>query len=166
MGLLSGLRTLTKRGRSRRELRRSFFWERITLHELSYLRRYLREQLVLVDASKLLLPRDQQAESIMEKLCLPYRVVAGMIEFGEVEATVLRAVLDPEAIPSENASKDVIETLTVLAGFPIEKKARAYVGGRMGRPEKAKERTMTPRVHALFPTGQLRGPRSDTVAAS
>src|SRR3989442_12190788 len=102
----------------------------------------------------------------MEKLCLPYRVVAGMIGFGEVEATVLRAVLDPEAIPSENASKDIIETLTVLAGFPIEKKARAYVGGRMGRPEKAKERTMTPRVHALFPTGQLGGPRRDIVEAS
>ncbi len=146
--------------------RYSFFWERVTLDELWYLRQFLREQLAVLDGSKLLVPRDQRAESIMEKLCLPHRVVGGMLEVGEVETTTLRAVLDPEAVPSENVSKDVIETLSVLAGFPIEKKARSYVGGRMGRPEKAKERTMTPRVHVLFPTGQLGGPRRDIVEAS
>ena len=144
----------------------SWFWERITLDELWFLQRHLREQLALADASKLLVPRDQHVESILEKLCLPLRVVGEMMEIGEVETTVLRAVLGTEADRSGHESEDVMATLSALAGFPIERKTRSYVGGRMGRPEKAKERAMTPRVHALFPTGQLGGARRDIVEAS
>jgi len=39
----------------------------------------------------------------------------------------------------------------------VKSKAPNYVGARMGRPEKAKERVMTPKVHCLFPTGQFGG---------
>lgn len=39
----------------------------------------------------------------------------------------------------------------------IKDKSGTYIGCRMGRPEKAKERKMQPAVHALFPVGEAGG---------
>ena len=36
-------------------------------------------------------------------------------------------------------------------------KAPTFIGARMGRPEKAKPRKMTPPTHVIFPTGALTG---------
>src|SRR5205807_585318 len=77
----------------------------------------------------------------------------------------LRAILKPESPQLEDGSS-TLERLSYLAGFPVKSKAPNYVGARMGRPEKAKERVMTPKVHCLFPTGQFGGMRRDIVEAS
>jgi len=52
-----------------------------------------------------------------------------------------------ESLPPVNKISKVI----------IRKKAGAYIGTRMGRPEKAKERKMQPPVHCLFPIGKTGG---------
>jgi len=41
-----------------------------------------------------------------------------------------------------------------------------YIGTRMGRPEKAKKREMSPPVHVLFPVGLAGGPRRDIIEAA
>ncbi len=51
--------------------------------------------------------------------------------------------------------KDVLVMLTELSGIEIKNKAPNYIGGRMGRPEKAKEREMRPDVNILFPMGNM-----------
>ena len=52
-----------------------------------------------------------------------------------------------------------------LAGFPVREKAGVFVGARMGRPEKAKERRMAPYVHSLYPVGEAGGPQRDILKA-
>ena len=44
-----------------------------------------------------------------------------------------------------------------ISKVKIMKKAGTYIGTRMGRPEKAKERKMKPAVHCLFPIGKNGG---------
>jgi len=54
---------------------------------------------------------------------------------------------------------DIAQNITALELFPsltelqVPDKAPYYMGSRMGRPEKAKERKMRPPVHVLFPVG-------------
>jgi DNA polymerase II large subunit len=55
--------------------------------------------------------------------------------------------------------------LSLLSGVQIKDKAPTYVGGRMGRPEKAKHREMRPLVHVLFPVGLAGGSHRDFVEA-
>lgn len=58
--------------------------------------------------------------------------------------------------PVEGDGYDLIETLTLV---PLRRKSGTYIGSRMGRPEKARERKMKPPVHALFPIGTAGGPQ-------
>ena len=53
-------------------------------------------------------------------------------------------------------ASSVLELLSLLSGVQIKDKAPTYVGGRMGRPEKAKHREMKPLVHVLFPVSLSR----------
>ena len=46
-----------------------------------------------------------------------------------------------------------LELFTYLSTIKVNDKAPYYMGSRMGRPEKAKERTMKPPVQSLFPIG-------------
>lgn len=57
---------------------------------------------------------------------------------------------------SWDSSKDVLEFVNGLAGITIKAKAPTYIGARMGRPEKAKERKMDGSPHVLFPTGSFK----------
>lgn len=59
-----------------------------------------------------------------------------------------------------DAFLNAVTDLTALESFPlitslkVPDKAPYYIGSRMGRPEKAKERKMRPPVQLLFPVGQ------------
>ncbi|MGC8645196.1 MAG: DNA polymerase II large subunit [Thermoplasmata archaeon] len=54
-----------------------------------------------------------------------------------------------------------MEMVSGLAGFPIYPKGPSRIGARMGRPEKAEERVMSPPIHALFPIGNVLKNRRD-----
>ena len=60
----------------------------------------------------------------------------------------------------------VLELLSLLSGVQVKDKAPTYVGGRMGRPEKAKHREMKPNVHVLFPVGLKGGSHRDLMEAA
>ncbi|OYT60353.1 DNA polymerase II large subunit [Thermoplasmatales archaeon ex4484_30] len=53
--------------------------------------------------------------------------------------------------------KDVMEIVSSLSGVKIMPKAPHRIGVRMGRPEKAAERTMRATPHVLFPVGSAGG---------
>ncbi|MFH1521283.1 MAG: DNA polymerase II large subunit [Candidatus Micrarchaeota archaeon] len=55
-----------------------------------------------------------------------------------------------------NNTKPVLELVNELSGIKIKAKAPTYIGARMGRPEKAKERKMDGSPHVLFPTGSFK----------
>jgi DNA polymerase II large subunit len=61
-----------------------------------------------------------------------------------------RSPLDP--VPTEP-----LEYVSRLAGVTVRARGSSRVGGRVGRPEKAYQRSMQPNVHALFPVGGAGG---------
>ena len=53
----------------------------------------------------------------------------------------------------------VVDIINENIGFEIKDKAPCYIGTRVGRPEKSKERLMRPAPHVLFPVGNNGGSR-------
>jgi len=138
------------------------FWSLVTIQDVHY----LREKLIHYLDDSCVLPYDEKLKDILEQARMPHKMVAGAIQLRDDDALVLRTILNLEAPATEVKGESPLEALSLLAGFPIKNKAPIFVGARMGRPEKAKERIMTPRVHGLFPTGQAGGPRRDLIEAS
>ena len=140
----------------------TFFWRLVPVHALHYLRDYLIHNLGESDN----LPYDEKLKEILEQARIPHRMIEGRIHLRDDDAIVLRAILKLDSPSTSAQGESSLKVLSFLAGFPIRDKAPIFVGARMGRPEKAKERIMTPKVHGLFPTGQAGGPRRDLIEAS
>ncbi len=62
-----------------------------------------------------------------------------------------RTGLDP--VPA-----DPLAYVSRLAGVTVRARGPSRIGGRVGRPEKAYQRSMQPNVHGLFPVGSAGGP--------
>lgn len=87
---------------------------------------------------------------VIEDPALPLCRCLGLIENGGLSTRKLDSIV--ETHPAEETMK----IIQMLAGFPVRAKAPTRIGSRMGRPEKAKPRRMSPPPHVLFPIG-LRG---------
>jgi DNA polymerase II large subunit len=62
------------------------------------------------------------------------------------------------ATPLEPVETEPLAYVSRLAGVEVRARAPSRVGGRVGRPEKAYQRSMQPNVHGLFPVGAAGGP--------
>jgi DNA polymerase II large subunit len=82
---------------------------------------------------------DPSVKALLEKLLVPHTVKEGRILFGE-DAVVIERVIALDRQYSEIAGGSPLEIVSRLAGFTVRDKAPVFVGARMGRPEKAKER--------------------------
>jgi len=102
---------------------------------------------------------------ILEKLCLPHRVLEGNIIIGNASAFLKSLNLDEiiRLAPEKNSS---LELINACSPFPIADKSATYIGARMGRPEKAKERMMAPAPQGLVPVGEYGGKTRSIVKAS
>ncbi|VVC02820.1 DNA polymerase II large subunit [Candidatus Burarchaeum australiense] len=106
------------------------------------------------------------AKAVLEDLCIPHEVQEGDIVLdAENSLAVLRCMglLKGRSISLEdfNAKFDeklsALELVNRLAGIQVRAYAPTYIGARMGRPEKAKQREMKPAPHVLFPIGDAGG---------
>ena len=59
-----------------------------------------------------------------------------------------------------------MDAINKVSPVEIIAKAPTYLGGRVGRPEKTKERMMKPAPHALFPIGTNGGSRRNIIDAA
>ncbi len=102
---------------------------------------------------------------ILEKLCLPHRVLEGKIIIGNSLALLKTLNLDEiiRLAPEKETSLDLINA---CSPFLVMDKASTYIGARMGRPEKAKERLMAPAPHGLVPVGEYGGKTRSIVKAA
>ena len=102
------------------------------------------------------------AKSVLEELCVPHAVDMGKIRIGGEHAYAILKTLGImvdskitgekfEALFDEKLP--ILELLTKISGMRIMAKAPTYIGSRMGRPEKARERKMKKSVNVLFPVG-------------
>ena len=147
----------------------TYFWSNLSVDELSALRGWaLDAQRVEKDCliRGIFGKMDNLTKKLLEKICLPHKVVENKIAVEGDDANVFACCLGLQKSKIRlSREKSVIENLCELAGFPIREKAPTFVGARMGRPEKAKKREMKPLVHVLFPIGLAGGVQRDIIEA-
>ena len=101
---------------------------------------------------------------ILEILGVEHIVEANKVVINRDNAHALLNTL-PKPLEYE---KDLLtlDAINKVSPVKIMAKAPTYLGGRVGRPEKTKERMMKPAPHALFPIGTNGGSRRNIVDAA
>lgn len=135
----------------------TYFWSYVDVEEIEDLREWISEK-GAVEEDELVLPKEPDMKGTMEKLGIPHRKDDGLIVEG-CEPLLFSLGLDMETLEMEVESdkSDPLDHVSELAGVRIGDKGPTTIGSRMARPEKAKERKMTPPVHGLFPLGEAGG---------
>ena len=95
----------------------------------------------------------------------------GGIRIQENDMKVFRKVLDLENDHSEEVKElekasDIPEFIEEVSGIEVREQAPHYLGGRMGRPEKAERRTLNGDPQLLFPCGKEEGGRMRNLTAA
>ncbi len=108
---------------------------------------------------------------VLEELLVPHHLDGDYVIIDEPYRTALFDTLSisksVDVIDRIN-TEDPIEFVNELSPFkimPFSHKV-SYIGARMGRPEKAKERKMNPPAHVLFPIGRFGGSTRSIIKAS
>lgn len=112
------------------------------------------------DFKKLRIPKTDNCINFLQNIFCPYKNQSDYIELDEnisvvfIEIYALEAnfekALNLEQKAQSMVALDIFKDITEIQ---IKDKAPYYMGTRMGRPEKAKERKMSPPVNVLIPLG-------------
>ncbi len=139
----------------------NYHWSALTRDELLALRNTLAAEYNPESTEFLNLP---EIKATLELLLIPHKMHSGNLDLGE-NTRVLAKTLNLGQRYTEIKGEKPLEVVNFLAGFPVREKVGVFVGARMGRPEKAKERRMAPYVHSLYPVGEAGGPQRDILKA-
>ncbi|MHA1616518.1 MAG: DNA polymerase II large subunit [Candidatus Njordarchaeales archaeon] len=124
-----------------------YFWRNITGEEFVFLKE------IIEKSSNNVLEYNAQLKEILEKLFLEHTINNGKIVLRKEDFIALKELM--RRVPSEVDPKQDGLVIVNLSGIDIKDKYPVFIGARMGRPEKAKERMMKPPVHVLFPIGKI-----------
>jgi len=150
----------------------TYFWRNLTVEEILVLRGLIAQaRIEWADgfAQSITLQENSQVKSLLERLLVPHLVGHGKILIGSQDAAPLAYCLGigrVEAEPIADGGQTPLKLVSLLAGFEVKDKYARFVGVRMGRPEKAKERRMRPPVNVLFPVGLAGGLQRNLVEAA
>ena len=101
---------------------------------------------------------------ILEVLGVPHIVDGENIVVPHDHAyALLKTLTKPLKVTDDSTT---LEAINQISPVSIMAKAPTYLGARVGRPEKTKERKMKPAPHALFPIGTNGGSRRNIVDAA
>ena len=149
-----------------------FFWSSLSdVTDVETLRKWLMSSKIETDGTlvcKILEEADEIVVGLMRKVLVPHKIVEGkvLIEGEEAAAFAFSLGFGHEKTVDITKAACVVEAVSLLSGVQIKDKAPTYVGGRMGRPEKAKKRDMRPAVHVLFPVSLAGGSHRDLLEAA
>ena len=132
-----------------------YYWDMITPTEL--------KSIAVAKTVDGAISYDMSAKPVLEKLGVPHVVQNNRIIISGDEAVVFKRILLDRTIRYD---MPVPEALTEASGIEIRPKFSTSVGVRIGRPEKAAPRNMSPPVQSLFPVGEKGGARRDIIKAS
>jgi DNA polymerase II large subunit len=149
----------------------TFFWLNLaSLEEFELLRNWLvNSEIVCEDGfvRRIVGKAESNVKKALETICLPHKVLNGKIVVEDDDANAFAFCLGCDASNVDfSSAESILEAVMMLSGVLVREKAPAFVGARMGRPEKAKRREMKPLVHVLFPVGLAGGSRRDIVEAA
>ncbi len=150
--------------------RYTYFYHDASIDEINSLRNWLLES-----ASEL---EFNNIETVQNEIILNIRPEKRILEILGVEHSVeddkiiihpddAHALLNTLTEPLEyEKGLLTLDAINKVSSVKIMAKAPTYLGGRVGRPEKSKERKMKPAPHVLFPIGTYGGSRRNIVDAA
>ena len=143
--------------------RYTYFYHDVTKEDLKALAEWVFTGKIQEDSLVLEMSPEKR---VLELLCVPHRVVGGRVVLEEYRALLhcLGSSMERFSQAYER-SRDTMELVNSF-GVTVREKAPTYIGARMGRPEKAKERRMSPPVNVLFPIGHAGGKTRDVKKAA
>ncbi|MBN2251619.1 MAG: DNA polymerase II large subunit [Candidatus Altiarchaeota archaeon] len=155
--------------------RYTYHWEDVTVDETRKLAGWLATG-TMEEKGLSLSAENREAKRILELICTPHAVENGRVTIKEYLPLVRQlgiykdGKLAKEAFEEKTkgleGEKSGIDAVELASTIRIRPKIGTYIGARMGRPEKAKERRMEPAVHSLFPIGQYGGKERSINAAA
>ncbi|MBI5459960.1 DNA polymerase II large subunit [Methanobacterium sp.] len=142
----------------------TYFYHDVTRRDLNTLRTWLYDAAEDINIENDLTLEMGPEKRILESVGVHHRVRDDKIILpGDDAYALLRTLAEP--LDNEN-DISTLEALNKVSPVEIMAKAPTYLGGRVGRPEKTKERMMKPAPHALFPIGTNGGSRRNIVEAA
>lgn len=142
----------------------TYFWENVSTEEILILQEWLRQDLDNWKGGRLQISLPNSVpKKILEKACVPHKLENNAVIFDN--PLIINALFSSSKKVKPPPSNDSIKYLSEYSGIKIKPKGVSFIGARMGRPEKAKERLMRPPVHVLFPVGLAGGARRDVLKA-
>ncbi len=142
----------------------TYFYHDVTIKDINSLITWLNDSLtdknIVNDLSLNMGPQKR----ILEALGVPHSVSDGKVILSANDAYSLVNTLT-EPLETEG-DLTTLEAVNQISPVEIMAKAPTYLGGRVGRPEKTKERMMKPAPHALFPIGIHGGSRRNIIDAA
>ncbi len=146
----------------------TYLWHDLSIDDLKILRDEARNG--RIDESGLSVAYTDELKEVLIKLCKPYRKDGDrivMTEYFPLLATLALDSKDSMVVGDEvEMTDEVMSSLNKISGMTIKLRAPTRVGARLGRPEKAGDRKMKPKVHSLFPIENWGDARRSIINAS
>jgi len=142
----------------------TYHWSEVSAGDVQLLKKWIEK--AVRTPQGIIGPAEGDIKRILEHLGVPHKLESNSkIVLDEEHGLILLNCLageDKNIISAENG----LEAVNMISKVRIRNKAPTYIGLRMGRPEKAKERKMKPPVHVLFPVGLEGGSSRNVLEAS
>jgi DNA polymerase II large subunit len=145
--------------------RYTYFFHDISKEELKNLTKWLSTGRI---EKKGLLIEIKEEKRLLEIVGVPHDVNGTAVLIKEFKPLLeVLGISDLKFEGFQEAYKDKSSSMEIVNSFGIvvREKAPTYIGARMGRPEKAKPRKMSPPINLLFPIGQSGGRTRDVSKA-
>lgn len=142
-----------------------YYYNNLSKEELKYIIDKKKEFQIVYDEGiikKIIIKKDENLKKLFEKIGIPHKFVSNeFIVFEKEIATSFYKTIGEDIIfDLSNAivnEKNALTLLNTISHFIIKDKLGTFIGTRMGRPEKAKERALQGSPHVLFPIGEEGG---------
>ncbi len=133
--------------------RYDYFWHDLQVKEILELRKEMASATL---SGNTLIIRNMAVRQILINLGVPFTVEGNAIFIDEYYPLIVtlgldvaeNSIIEVERIIDESGPMPLVNS---LSGIVIKPRSPTRVGARLGRPEKAGDRKMKPKVHVLFP---------------
>ncbi|MGZ7107951.1 MAG: DNA polymerase II large subunit, partial [Methanobacterium sp.] len=142
----------------------TYFYHDVSIEDLNYLREWIYKYYDNSNLDDGIILDIAPPKRILEILGVPHIVEKNKVRIDSDNAYALINTLVKPL--NDSKSHVTLKALNEISPVQIMAKAPTYIGARVGRPEKTKERKMKPAPHALFPIGNYGGSRRNIVDAA
>ncbi len=144
-----------------------YFWEDLSIQQLQMFKNWVQELTPTSDNGKIVTldgAIDDKIEEIIDILCIPCKIQKNHVWFYEAAPVLHALFIGPQKCKftgSEVDEGDALDYLQDNWSIALHPKGTFYIGARIGRPEKAKRREMSPPPHGIYPIGNAGGSMRD-----